>query len=96
MFAAEPVAIHACPVHDIGQPVSHSSHRSHQPQDHHSCTCPGTCCPGARAQLATVPTFAPARIVSFVEADVAVRGLAQSADVQVALPPAIGPPAISG
>jgi hypothetical protein len=99
VFAAEPAAIHACPVHDIGQPMSHlshSSHHSHQPQDHHSCTCPGKCCPGARAQLATVPTLEPARIVSFVEPDLAVRGLAQSADVQVALPPALGPPAISG
>jgi hypothetical protein len=99
VFTAEPVAMHACPVHDLGQPMSHAAH--HMPQqsgDHHghTCTCPGACCPGARAQLATTPVVVPARIISFVEPDVVVPGLVRSADVQITLPPAIGPPSIIG
>ena len=99
VFAADPAVIHACPVHDVGHPASHSSHSSHHtqhPQGHHLCTCPGICCPGARAQVPTTPAVAPARIVSFVEPDVPVPGLVRSADVQITLPPALGPPTISG
>lgn len=99
VFTAEPAAMHACPVHDVGQPMSHASHHMpRQAPDHHghTCTCPGACCPGARAQLATTPVLAPVRIVSFAEPEVAVRELVRSADVQIALPPAIGPPSTIG
>ncbi|HEY2375697.1 MAG TPA: hypothetical protein VGH98_06940 [Gemmatimonadaceae bacterium] len=99
VFTADPAAIHACPVHDVGRTSSHASHHpqhQHTPQSHHNCTCPGACCPGARAQLATTPTIAPTRIVSFVEPDVTVPRLVRSADVQITLPPALGPPAIAG
>lgn len=96
MFVAEPMAIHACPVHSMGQQASHASHHGSHPQDHHSCTCPGDCCcPCAGAQLATTPATVPARIVSFAEPDFAVPTLDRSADVQVTLPPALGPPTIS-
>ena len=99
VFTAEPAAMHSCPVHDVGRPMSHASH--HMPQqsgDHqsHTCTCPGACCPGARAQLATTPVVLRARIVSFVEPDLVVAGLVGSADAQLTLPPAIGPPSING
>ncbi|HKW48511.1 MAG TPA: hypothetical protein VJN70_13775 [Gemmatimonadaceae bacterium] len=99
IFTSEPVAIHACPVHDVGRPMSHAAH--HMPQqsgDHHShtCTCPGACCPGARAQLATTPVLAAVRIVRFAEPEFAAPDLVWSADVQLFLPPAIGPPSIIG
>jgi hypothetical protein len=99
VFTAEPAAIHACPVHDVGRPMSHAAHHMPaQPGDHHGhiCTCPGACCPGARAQLATTPMVVAERIVSFVEPDVVVPGGVEFADVQLTLPPAIGPPSIIG
>ena len=101
VFTAEPAAMHICPVHDVGQPMSHSAHHGagrQQSHDHHShtCTCPGACCPGARAQLATAPVVVSERIVSFVEPEVVAAGLVRSADVQLTLPPAIGPPSIIG
>jgi hypothetical protein len=99
VFTAEPAAMHACPVHDVGQPMSHASH--HMPQQQggnhtHTCTCPGACCPGARAQLATTPVVVSARIVSFVEPELVVARVVTSRDVQLTLPPAIGPPSIIG
>lgn len=97
VFTAEPAAMHACPVHDIGQPMSHASHHMPQQSGHnhsHSCTCPGACCPGARAQVATTPVVVSVRIVSLLEPELVVAGLARSRDVQLALPPAIGPPSI--
>jgi len=96
VFAAEPAALHACPVHDLAPQTSHASHKAHQPVQHHACTCPGACCPGVGVRLATPPAIAPARIVAFVEPDVAPATIVRSADVQLALPPAIGPPAHSG
>jgi hypothetical protein len=99
VFTAEPAAMHVCPVHDIGQPMSHAAHHMPQrSQNHHghTCTCPGACCPGARAQLATTTVVLPSRIVSFLEPEVVVAGFPRSADVQVSLPPAIGPPSIIG
>lgn len=99
VFTAEPAAMHACPVHDVGHAMSHSAHHMPQPSgDHHghTCTCPGTCCPGARAQLATVSVVASARIVSFVEPEVIAAPAVGTAAVQLALPPAIGPPSIIG
>ena len=92
--------MHVCPVHDVGQPMSHAAHHtsSPQPQDHHghSCTCPGACCPGARAQLGTPPIVLSARIVNVAEPEVIVADVVGSADVQLVLPPAIGPPSIPG
>lgn len=99
VFTAEPAAIHACPVHDIGHTMSHASHHMPQQPGHHqnhTCTCPGACCPGARAQLATARVVVPVRIVSFVEPELVAQGLDRSADVQVTLPPAIGPPSTIG
>jgi hypothetical protein len=97
VFAADPAALHACPVHDTAMPASHASHHGSMPQSaHHCCTCPGACCPAAGARLATSPTFVPARVVAFVEPELAVEIRAYSADVQLVLPPAIGPPAIFG
>jgi len=96
VFAAEPAAIHTCPVHDVGQQASHASHHRQQSPGHHTCTCPGACCPVARAQLATTPTIVPPRVVTFVEPYVAVAVLLSDGDIQVSLPPALGPPAISG
>jgi hypothetical protein len=88
--------MHACPVHDGPQPASHMPHHSHHPQDHHSCTCPGACCPAVGAHLASTPTIAPARVIAFVEPDVATVGVVNAADLQVILPPALGPPVVSG
>ena len=97
VFIAQPAAMHACPVHTVSQEASHASHHGSHPQDHHKCTCPGDCCcPCAGAQLAPTPTTVPARIVSFVEPDIAIPGLVRSADVQFLLPPSVGPPTISG
>ena len=99
VFVAEPVGMHSCPVHDgIGHGVAHAHHTptpAPGQSEHHSCTCPGTCCPGARAQFAAAPTVAPARIVSFVEPDVVGFELVSSADAQLTLPPALGPPTAS-
>lgn len=89
--------MHVCPVHDVGQTAPHSSHHGQQPAGHHHCTCPGACCPGTRAQLGTATaTLVSARVVRFVEPDLTARGLVRSADVQVVLPPSLGPPPISG
>jgi hypothetical protein len=97
VFAAELPAIHVCPVHSAGQAVPHASHHGQHPPGHNHCTCPGACCPGTRAQLATTtPTLVSTRVVRFVEPDLMDRGLVRSVDVQVALPPSLGPPPISG
>ncbi|HEY7237237.1 MAG TPA: hypothetical protein VH539_23980 [Gemmatimonadaceae bacterium] len=96
---AEPAGMHSCPVHDgIGHGMAHMHHApapARGQSEHHPCTCPGTCCPGAPAQLAVTPAIAPARVVSFVEPDVEGGGLVRSADAQLALPPALGPPTAS-
>jgi len=47
-------------------------------------------------RLTTPAAIAPARIIAFVEPVVATATIVRSADVQVALPPAIGPPTHSG
>jgi hypothetical protein len=96
VFAAEPRAIHVCPVHDVGAPAPHASHHSTPQHGHQSCSCPGTCSPGVGLRVPTVPAFAPARIVAFVEPDAAPSLLVRSADPQLLLPPAIGPPAYFG
>jgi len=96
VFAAEPVALHACPVHDGPHSASHQTHHSQHAPEHHSCTCPGACCPTVGVHLESTPALAPARVVAFVEPDVATVGVVSSADVQVTLPPALGPPVVSG
>lgn len=99
VFVAEPVGMHSCPVHDgIGHAMAHMHHAPAPApghSEHRACTCPGTCCPGARAELAATPTIAPARVVSFVEPDIDGVPLVRSADVQLSLPPALGPPTAS-
>src|ERR1051325_2193193 len=93
VFAADPAALHVCPVHDVAAPMSHWSHHHTVPeQGHHCCTCPGACCPAIGARLTTPETFVPARIVAFVEPELAIDVRGYTADVQLALPPAIGPP----
>src|SRR5690242_16521437 len=97
VFAAEPVALHVCPVHDVAMPTSHASHHGSMPQSaHHCCTCPGACCPTIGARLETALNVAPARIVAFVEPDLTIDVRDYIADVQVALPPSIGPPTFFG
>ena len=97
VFAAEPVALHACPVHDVAMPMSHAAHHGSAPESkHHCCTCPGACCPGVGARLATSPTFAPAHIVAYVEPAFVIAAVVPAADIQLALPPALGPPAFPG
>ena len=71
-------------------------HHTPQPSHPHGCTCPGACCPGVSVRLTTPAAIAPARIIAFVEPVVATATIVRSADVQVALPPAIGPPTHSG
>jgi len=63
---------------------------------HHCCTCPGSCCPAVGARLATSPTFAAPRIVAFVEPELAIDVRGYTGDVQLALPPSIGPPPFFG
>ena len=97
VFAAEPVALHVCPVHDVATATSHASHHGSMPHSaHHGCTCPGACCPTIGARLELSPTFAPARIVAFVEPELAIDVRGYAADVQLALPPSIGPPTVFG
>jgi hypothetical protein len=95
IFAAEPVAMHACPIHDVGHQQAHSSHHAPQ-QKHNCCTCPGACCPGVNVQLATAPTIEGPRVVAVAVPNVFIATIGESGDVQVALPPAVGPPTISG
>jgi hypothetical protein len=90
------LALHACPVHDGPHSASHQTHHSQHPQQHHSCTCLGACCPTVGVHLASTPEIAPARVIAFVEPDVSTGGPVRSADVQVTLPPALGPPVVSG
>lgn len=96
IFATEPRALHACPVHDISAPASHSSHHSMPMPGHRQCTCPGDCCPAAGARIATPPTFAPSRVVAFVPIDAQTPVLVRSSGARVLLPPALGPPSIFG
>lgn len=95
IFAAEPAALHVCPLHDGARPA-HATHHHQPPPAHHACSCPGTCCPGVGAQPPATPVVAPARIVAFSEPAIATREIVRHADAQVVLPPALGPPAISG
>ena len=67
VFAAEPVALHACPVHDGPHSASQQTHHSQHAPEHHSCTCPGACCPTVGVHLESTPALAPARVVAFVE-----------------------------
>lgn len=97
VFAADPAALHVCPVHDVATPASHMSHHGSMPRSaHHCCTCPGACCPAVGARLEAAPTFAPARIISFVEPELAIDIADYAADVQLKLPPSIGPPVFFG
>lgn len=97
VFAADPAALHVCPVHDAAAPMSHASHHGSMPHAaHHACTCPGSCCPAVGARLETSPTFVPARIVAFAEPELAIDSRGYTADVQLALPPSIGPPLVFG
>jgi hypothetical protein len=95
LFAAELPAVHTCAVHDVHAQMHHSSHHPGHTQ-HASCTCPGACCPGVGARLETPPELVPARIVGVVELRPAAPAIVRRAAARVVLPPAIGPPAISG
>lgn len=101
LFAAELPVLHVCAVHDIHAPMGHMhmSHSSSHPEQHHShatCTCPGACCPGVGARLATPPELTPARIVAVVEPPPFAPTLLGLAAARIVLPPALGPPPVLG
>lgn len=99
VFILEPAALHACPIHDVATPASHASHHpAHHtsPAGHGGCTCPGACCPSILAPIPLPAVFAAPRVVATAESLPDSSPIVRQFDVQLALPPAIGPPLISG
>src|SRR5947209_13248551 len=96
VFAAEPAALHVCPVHDSGSRATHASHHPSPRQGHQSCSCPGDCCAPSIARLATPPTIEPAGVVAVSDSGIAPAPLIESFGARPVLPPAIGPPARLG
>lgn len=102
LYGAELPVLHVCPVHDAHAAMRHMAHMTHSssrhdaPHNHATCTCPGACCPGVGARLEAPPEVTPARIVAVVDPAPTAPTLLGLAAARVVLPPALGPPAISG
>lgn len=100
LFAAELPVLHVCAVHDGGGAMAHmahsSSHHGMPHSNHATCTCPGACCPGVGARLASPIELTPARVLAMREPAPATPTLLGLAAARVVLPPSLGPPAISG
>lgn len=100
LFAAEVPVLHVCAVHNVRGAMAHMAHSpAHHDaphSNHATCTCPGDCCPGVGARLATPVDITPARIVGVVEPAPVAPTVLGFAAARVVLPPSLGPPAISG